>query len=139
MSADEFDPAIERLFARTPTLPDAALFTAEVEQRLHNGSRVRVACLALAGVIGGVVVAREMVSVNFGATVDSAPVGGEALGQGLQALSVNTHAAVQSGLDQIGMGGLDLGSMSGMQMFWIAAGALILVAAAGMVRLSQEV
>jgi hypothetical protein len=29
--------------------------------------------------------------------------------------------------------------MGGMQMFWIAAGALIAVAAAGVVRLSQEV
>ena len=30
MSADEFDPYIERLFARTPPMPDAPLFTAQV-------------------------------------------------------------------------------------------------------------
>ena len=29
MSADEFDPEIERLFARTPHLADAALFMSE--------------------------------------------------------------------------------------------------------------
>ncbi|RZJ29394.1 MAG: hypothetical protein EON85_07020, partial [Brevundimonas sp.] len=115
MSADEFDPAIERLFARTPTMPDASLFTAEVEQRLHNGSRVRFICLSVAGVVGGVFAAREVVSINFSAERDPA----NALGQGLQAVSINAHNAVQSGLDQVGMGSLDLGSMSGMQMFWI--------------------
>ena len=47
MSADEFDPDIERLFARTPAMPDAALFTARVEQRLQKGSRVRFLALSL--------------------------------------------------------------------------------------------
>jgi len=37
------------------------------------------------------------------------------------------------------MGSMAFGSMNGMQLFWIAAGALIAVAAAGVVRLSQQV
>ena len=45
----------------------------------------------------------------------------------------------QSGLDQLGLSGLELGSMGGMQMFWIVAGALIALAAAGVMKLSQEV
>ena len=47
MSADEFDPEIERLFGRAPQMPDSALFTAQIEQRLQKGSRVRVLALGL--------------------------------------------------------------------------------------------
>ena len=45
MSADEFDPDIERLFSRSPQMSDAALFTAQVEQKLQKGSRVRFLAL----------------------------------------------------------------------------------------------
>ena len=119
MSADEFDPEIERLFTRSPHLPDAALFTARLEQRLQKGSRVRFFALGLAGVIGGV-------------------VAGDALGQGIRSTSLSVQNTVQGGLDQFGLGGLELGSMGGMQLFWIAAGALIALAAAGVMKLSQE-
>lgn len=136
MSADEFDPAIERLFARTPTMPDAALFTARVEQRMQKGSRMRVVVLGLAGLVGGVVAVREVVSVNFNADGGGLTAG---MGQGLEAVSFNAQTAVQSSLDQVGLGNLQFGSMNGMQLFWVVAGALIVVAAAGVVRLSQEV
>jgi multidrug efflux pump subunit AcrB len=51
MSADEFDPEIERLFARSPQMADSALFLAQVEQKLQKGSQVRFLALSLAGVI----------------------------------------------------------------------------------------
>ena len=137
MSADEFDPDIERLFARAPAMPDAALFTARVERRLQKGSALRGFALGVAGIIGGVVAVRETLTVNIGS--DDGVVAGEALGQGVRSVSFNAQTAIQSGLDQFGLGNLELGSMGGMQMFWIAAGALIAVAAAGVVRLSQEV
>jgi hypothetical protein len=136
MSADEFDPEIERLFARSPQLPDAALFTARVEQRLQKGSHVRFLALGLAGVIGGGVAVRETLSVNL--TAGDGVVAGNALGQGIRSASFNTQSAIQTGLDQLGLANLELGSMGGMQMFWIAAGALIAVAAAGVMKLSQE-
>jgi hypothetical protein len=136
MSADEFDPAIERLFARTPPMPDAPLFAARIERRLQKGSGLRFAALAVAGLIGGVVAVRETLTVNING---DGVVAGDALGQGVQAVSLNTQSVVQSGLDRLGLANLELGSMSGMQLFWIAAGALIAVAAAGVVRLSQEV
>lgn len=135
MSADEFDPEIERLFARSPQMPDAALFTAEVEQKLQKGSHVRVLALGLAGVIGGVVAVRETMSVNLGS---GEVVAGNALGQGIRSVSFNAQNAVQTGLDQLGLANLELGSMGGMQMFWIAAGALIALAAAGVMKLSQD-
>jgi hypothetical protein len=139
MSADEFDPFVERLFARTPVMPDAALFTARVEQRLQKGSRVRFLALSLAGLIGGAVAVREAVSIDLNLAPGEGVVAGKALGQGLQSASVNVQGTVQSGLDQLGVGNLELGSMGAMQLFWIAAAALIAVAAAGVMKLSQDV
>ncbi len=139
MSADEFDPFVERLFARTPTLPDAPLFTARVEQRLQKGSRIRFLALSLAGLIGGAVAVRETMQVDIDLAAPDGVVAGDALGQGIQSASLNVQGAVQSMLDQAGLANFELGSMGGMQLFWIAAGALIVVAAAGVMKLSQEV
>jgi hypothetical protein len=66
-------------------------------------------------------------------------VAGDALGQGIQSASLNVQGTIQAGLDQVGLSNLELGSMGGMQLFWIAAGALIALAAAGVMKLSQEV
>jgi hypothetical protein len=138
MSVDEFDPDIERLFARTPSMADNALFVADVEARLASGSRVRALALSLAGLAGGAVALNQAMHVNIGFASSDAPVAGRALGQGLQAASAGTQNAVQSLLDQFGLANLSLGSMSGMQLFWIATGALIALAAAGVMKLSQE-
>lgn len=139
MSADEFDPFVERLFARTPAMPDAPLFTARVEQRLQKGSRVRFLALSLAGLIGGAVAVRETMQVDIDLGAREGIVAGDALGQGIQSASLNVQGMIQSGLDQVGLANMELGSMGGMQLFWIAAGALIAVAAAGVMKLSQEV
>jgi hypothetical protein len=135
MSADEFDPFVERLFARTPAMSDAPLFTAKVEHRLQQGSHVRF----LAGLIGGAVAVRETMRVDIQLGAREGVVAGDALGQGIQSASLNVQNMVQSGLDQVGLANMELGSMGGMQLFWIAAAALIVVAAAGVMKLSQEV
>ena len=139
MSADEFDPFVERLFARAPAMSDAPLFTARVEQRLQKGSQIRFLALSLAGLVGGAVAVRETVSIDIDLGAREGVIAGDALGQGLQSASLNVQGAVQSGLDQLGLGNLELGSMGGMQLFWIAAAALIVLAAAGVMKLSQEV
>ena len=139
MSADEFDPFVERLFARTPTMPDAPLFTARIEQRLQKGSRVRFLALSLAGLIGGAVAVRETMSVDIDLGSREGVVAGDALGQGIQSASLNVQGAIQGGLEQVGLANLEIGSMGGMQLFWIAAGTLIALAAAGVMKLSQEV
>ncbi|QTC92962.1 hypothetical protein [Brevundimonas goettingensis] len=138
MSVDEFDPEIERLFARTPHMADAPLFVADVEARLASSSRVRTLALTLAGLVGGAVAVNQAMHVNINFASSDAPVAGRALGQGLQAASAGTENAVQSLLDQVGLANVSLGSMSGMQLFWIATAALIALAAAGVMKLSQE-
>ncbi len=138
MSADEFDPYVERLFARTPHMADAPLFAAQVEAKLATGSRVRTLALSLAGLIGGVIAVRESLDMNI-SVGSGGPVAGQALNRGIEAASLNAQGAVQSGLDQLGLANLSLGSMGGMQLFWLATGALIALAAAGVMKLSQEV
>jgi hypothetical protein len=139
MSADEFDPMIERLFARTPHMADASLFTADVETKLQSSNRVRTLALTVAGLIGGVIAVREATNINLQLSDAGAPVAGRAIGQGLQAASLDVQGAVSTTLTQFGLSDVTLGSMGGMQLFWISAGALIAVAAAAVVKLSQEV
>jgi len=139
MSADEFDPMIERLFARTPQMADATLFAAEVETKLQSSTRVRTLALTLAGVVGGIIAVRESMNVNLNLTGSQAPVAGRVIGQGIQSASLDVQGAVASGLSQMGLADMTLGSMGGMQLFWITAGALIALAAAGVMKLSQDV
>jgi hypothetical protein len=139
MSADEFDPMIERLFARAPQMPDATLFAADVETKLQSSNRVRTLALTLAGVVGGIIAVRESMNLNLQLTDAQAPVAGRVIGQGIQSASLDVQGAVASGLLQMGLADMTLGSLGGMQLFWITAGALIALAAAGVMKLSQEV
>jgi hypothetical protein len=139
MSVDEFDPGIERLFAHTPQMADANLFAAEVETRLQSATGLRTLALTLAGGIGGIIAVRQSMNVDLHLTGSQAPVAGRVIGQGLQSASLDLQGGVASALSQMGLADMSLGSMGGMQLFWITAAALIALAAAGVMKLSQEV
>ncbi|MDZ4362371.1 hypothetical protein [Brevundimonas sp.] len=139
MSADEFDPFIERQFSRTPAMADAELFAADIDARLESGGRVRTLALALAGLIGGVVAVRETMNVNLNLSNNDGPVAGEFVGRGIESMTANAQGLAQAGLDHVGLSGMAFGSLGAMQLFWITAGALIAIAAAGVMKLSQEV
>ena len=58
--------------------------------------------------------------------------------------AATAQGAAQSGLDGLGLQGLGVGSLdlmngSGMMAFWIVAGALVALMAAGVAKLSQDV
>ena len=133
MSADEFDPMIERMFAQSPRMADEALFLATLQARMEKQSRWRVLALTAAGLVGGALAIREGLSVNFAS-------GGETtLDQGIRAAAATAQGAAQSGLDGLGVGSVDLSSGTGVLAFWIVAGAMAAVLAAGAARLSQDV
>jgi len=133
MSADEFDPMIERMFAQSPRLADEALFLATLQARMEKQSRWRVLALTAAGLVGGALAIREGLTVNFAS-------GGETtLDQGIRAAAATAQGAAQSGLDGLGVGSVDLSSGTGVLAFWIVAGAMAAVLAAGAARLSQDV
>ena len=89
--------------------------------------------------MGGAVAVRETMQVDLDLGARDGVVAGDALGQGIQSASLNVQSTIQGALEQLGLANLELGSMGGMQLFWIAAGALIALAAAGVMKLSQEV
>lgn len=136
MSADEFDPAIERLFAQAPHFADSPFFEADVAARLNKASRVRSIALSAAGVVGGVIAVRELLNINFDFNAHSftAQAGG-----GID--SAGAHG-VQSLLEHTGVGDAAMqavGSMGGAQAFWAVAGVLVALLAAGAVKLSQQI
>ena len=141
MSVDEFDPAVERLFARAPGFADSAQFEAGVAAKLNKSSRFRTVALSVAGLAGGVIAVREVLGVNFdfASSSVSASAGSQPAAQGLSMAGVDAAQAVQSLLDRVGVSGLDMGSMGGMQLFWATAGVLVALLAAGVVKLSQEI
>ncbi|HEY1072123.1 hypothetical protein [Brevundimonas sp.] len=141
MSVDEFDPAIERLFARAPAFADSALFEADLAAKLNKSSRFRTAALSIAGLVGGVIAVREVLSVdfNFASSSLSASAGSEPVARGLTMAGLDGGMAMQSLMDRVGLTGLDLGSMGGLQLFWATAGVLVALLAAGVVKLSQQI
>ena len=141
MSVDEFDPAIERLFARAPNFADSAQFEAGLAAKLNKSSRFRTVALSVAGLVGGVIAVREVLNVdfNFAASSASASAGAQPVAQGLTMAGMDAGLAVQSLLDRVGLTGMDMGSMGGMQLFWATAGVLVALLAAGVVKLSQEI
>lgn len=139
MSADEFDPFVERLFNQVPVMPDAAVFAQAVETRLRSGTRVRTAALTVAGLVGGVVAVRETMSVNLNLSANEGPVAGRALEQGMQSASGGVQTVFQAGIDQMGLGNFSLAGMGGIEMFWLTTAVLVAVAAAGVMKLSEEI
>ncbi|MBB5745984.1 hypothetical protein [Brevundimonas variabilis] len=139
MSADEFDPFVERAFARSPRMADEALFAAGIEAKLASSTRLRTLALTLAGLTGGIVAVRQSLSsaVDLGTAAVTAPV--RSLGQGLQNANQDAQLSMQPVLDQVGLSDMVFGSMGGMSLFWIGTAALVAVAIAGAMKLSQEI
>lgn len=140
MSVDEFDPAIERLFAQAPQFPDSVFFEADVAARLNKASRFRSMALSVAGLAGGVIAVRELLNVNFHLGPNSFTA--EAGAGSLDSAGAQGGLAIQSLLERSGLGDAALsamGSMGGMQMFWATAGVLVALLAAGAVKLSQQI
>ncbi len=141
MSVDEFDPAIERLFAKAPSFADSAQFEAALAAKLNKSSRFRTAALSVAGLVGGVIAVREFMSVDFSfaSSSVSASAGAEPARQGLMMAGVDGGMAVQSLLDRLSVSGFDMSTVGGMQLFWATAGVLVALLAAGAVKLSQQI
>lgn len=142
MSSDEFDPQIERLFARTPPMADAAQFAANVEDRLASGNRLRTVALSGAGLIGGFIAVRESLNLKFNLGGAESAEPARSVSFGMQSATADAGSAIQGLLGQVGFSdvsqGLGLGSMAGMQLFWMATAVVVALASAAVVKLSQE-
>jgi len=139
MSADEFDPFVERAFARAPRMADEDLFAARIETRLASSTRLRTMALTMAGLIGGVVAVRQSLNSAMDLGTSSVTMPALSLGQDLQNVSYDAQLSVQPILDQFGLSDMALGSMGGMSLFWVGTVALVGLAIAGAMKLSQEI
>ena len=89
MADPEFDARLGRLYSEAPALADADQFARRVEDRLARGWTVRRLLIGLAGVLGGLVAAGQMLGAHLweataGVTSASAAAlqrGGQAMGQ----------------------------------------------------------
>jgi len=68
----DFERRLERMFAETPSYPDAESFTARVEGRLDRGWTARRWLIGAAGLVGGVIGASQLVMANVFDRVESA-------------------------------------------------------------------
>lgn len=140
MSADDFDPAIERLFARAPEFNDSAQFNGGVLNRLNKSSRIRSLALGAAGLVGGVVAVNEMVGVNLTLGQGSLTAeSGTARSTGLSDAAREGGVALQTLADSVGLGGFDYGSMGQTQVFLVAAGLIMALLTVGAIKLYQHV
>ena len=57
----------------------------------------------------------------------------------MQSASIGIQTAIDSALSGLGLNQMELGSVGGMQVFWLAAAGIIALATISVVRLSQEV
>ena len=64
MAEPEFERRLERLFGDFPELPDAEAFAGRIERRLDRGWTARRWLIGVAGGVGGVVGASQLVMAN---------------------------------------------------------------------------
>lgn len=139
MSADEFDPGIERLFAQAPVMADSDAFARTLEQRLESGRKVRLAVLVAATVGGAALALKETLSAPLATLLPWR------LGDELQATSSGVGSRLQQGLSlgemrlgELVPGGLGVDMATNPTLFWVVAFAVVALASMAVMRLSQE-
>lgn len=134
MSApDEFDPMIERLFARSPALPDAEAFARTVEQKLERGWNLRSWALGAAGTLGALIAVRETVASGLALNLGDRPAAAPSGPSPASALWGDMTGWIEGGLMTP-----DLSAMTGMQLFWLLTAGLIAAAAITALRAVNE-
>ena len=88
MAELDFERRLERLFADAPELPDARGFTEGVERRLNRGWMARRWLIGVAGVVGGLIGASQLIMSNFLERMESASEGSGAVIWAAVALAV---------------------------------------------------
>jgi hypothetical protein len=121
-----FETSLERMFGNAPALADADAFTRRVEGKLNRDWRWRTLGLGIAGVVGGAIAATQAVGSGLGVRVQEVSAAStQAVGSLYHQASTQADVLVQAG--------------SGMSMFWLVSGVLIIAAIAGASRALDQV
>ena len=126
MAELDFERGLERMFAEAPPYSDAETFAQGVERRLDRGWVLRRGLIGVAGGVGGVIGASQMLLTNVTQRVQDASEGADRL---LQAGKLNLST---------GLNLLSLVQSDGM-VVWIAAGLAIVAMGFVLSRVIEEI
>lgn len=138
MSADEFDPAIERAYHVTPEFADSALFDAEVAVRLENRWKWRRALLVTLALGAAFLFLRQFVTVQMQNVLQGGLDDGSLATILRKGEASSVFEPVRDAAQQLGLTGFALGSFSGAQILMISGVLLTLVLVASAVRLANS-
>jgi len=124
MAEIDFERRLERLFATTPELPDAAAFASRIEARLDRGWTARRWFLGAAGLAGGLIGASQLVMSNVFSQVESAEQSARVLSQGIARVTPTTDM---------------VSALSGGYGLWIAVGVAVLTMGFVLARVIEEI
>jgi hypothetical protein len=121
----EFERRLERLFASSPELADAAAFAERVERRLDAGWTARRWLIGAAGVVGGVIGASQLMLSNVFQRVETA-------GDSARLLSTSFNH-ISTGTDWVAA------MSSGGAVVWVAAGMAVIMMGFVLTRVIGEI
>lgn len=134
MSADEFDPAVERLYRQPQQFADSVLFDAEVQLRLYKRSRSRNFVMGGMSLFAGGLLLNQVVRMNLDARLSTSGLNAVLPKREVsQVMEVSREMA-----SQLGLGDAMVAGFNGPQLLILCALATTAVLAAMAVRLSQS-
>jgi len=134
MSADEFDPAVERLYREPQQFADSALFDAEVQVRLYKRSRMRNFVMGGVALVTSGIFLHQVVRLNLDTRIEAGGLSTILPRREVsQVMDVSREMASQLGLSDALVAGF-----SGPQLLIMCGLAATAVLASMAVRVSQS-
>ena len=124
MAEADFERRLERLFGEAPELPDHLTFAERIERRLDRGWTARRWLIGVAGGVGGVIGASQLMMSNLFQRVEDAGQSARALGQGLSRVTPSTEM---------------VSALSGGYGLWIAVGLAVVTLGFAIARVIEEI
>jgi hypothetical protein len=122
----EVERTIERLFARAPELGDADVFAERVQRRLDRGWAARRALIGVAGLVGGVIGASQLIMSNLFSRAEAA--------------SSESARVLTSGVRQLApQAEWLLNGPAGIEAIWLAAGLAVVAMGLVLTRIIEEI
>ena len=126
MAEMEVERTIERLFARAPELGDADVFAERVQRRLDRGWAARRALIGVAGLVGGVIGASQLIMSNLFSRAEAA--------------SSESARVLTSGVRQLApQAEWLLNGSAGIEAIWLAAGLAVVAMGLVLTRIIEEI
>lgn len=125
MAEPDFEAQLTRMFAESPSFPDAALFNAEVAAKLDRGWAVRRLFIGGAGTAAGLFAAFQILTTRFSSEVAQLSRNG----------GHNLQAEVDAGVAKINA---VITTPASAEALWLAAGLAVVALAFAVTRAVEE-